>query len=313
MFSTWILEPSSAACRMCSSLPNRILVDAAEDGLRLDRWLKARYPNVSFGEITKLCKKGQFRVDGCRTKAQHRVLKGQEIRVPPFDMFRVTQKAVKSLPEATTSLDMKKLVLYHDEDIIALNKPPKVAVHGGTHIFDHIEAGLGSLKLGYSRPPLLVHRLDRDTSGILLLARSASVAKSLTEMFASHTIEKLYWAAVAGRPGGDIEQGGFGLLDAPLSSIKLNPGFERVDVDWKNGKPAQTCLRLIASTSVDVIDGMTLSKRKEARRSAFRAKRDMEKRGGGKVAVNPGQQNPSAESPGDSTLVWLPLLLTYNF
>jgi 23S rRNA pseudouridine955/2504/2580 synthase len=171
--------------------------EAGADGVRLDRWFKRRWPHLNHVQIQKLARSGQIRVDGARAKPETRLNAGAEVRVPP-------------LPDAPTDGEReglsprdiayaKSLVLYEDEEVLALNKPSGLAVQGGTKTTKHIDRLLSAWGEGLERPRL-VHRLDRDTSGVLLLGKTPAAAARLSGAFAKRKAKKTYWAIVAGNP-----------------------------------------------------------------------------------------------------------------
>jgi len=173
--------------------------DEAEQ--RLDRWFRRQFPQVTQGRLEKLCRKGEVRVDGGRVKASTRVGPGQVVRVPPLpeardDMAARPQPAGPSTAEARALADA---VVFSDDHLIVLNKPPGLAVQGGTGQHRHLVAMLAALRFGRDDDPRLVHRLDKDTSGLLVLARTGAAAVALARSFRSRAVEKIYFAAVAGR------------------------------------------------------------------------------------------------------------------
>ncbi len=173
------------------------------DGQRLDRWFKEQRPGLSFGRLSKLLRTGQVRVDSKRAKADTRLSAGQIIRIPPLELDTLASPATAKsglrtgLSEADRLL-LEQALVYEDDDIVALNKPPGLAVQGGSGTARHLD-GLVSAwrKSGRLR---LVHRLDKDTSGLILLAKSVGAANRLTQAFKTGGIEKTYWAIVVGRP-----------------------------------------------------------------------------------------------------------------
>jgi 23S rRNA pseudouridine955/2504/2580 synthase len=186
-------------------------VSDEEAGIRLDRWFRRRFPRLAYGKLAKLIRTGQVRVDGGRAKPDLRLEAGQRIRVPPLrpdDFKEVPKRAGVSEADATF---LRDLVLYKDEEIIAINKPPGLAVQGGTKTRRHVDAMLDALTFGKAERPRLVHRLDRDTSGVLLLARSAAAAARLAREFQTRHVRKVYWALCAGVP--KLPQG---KIDLPL-------------------------------------------------------------------------------------------------
>ena len=191
-----------------------IEVTEAEGEQRLDRWLKRRFPQLSQIQIEKMCRKGELRVDGGRVKAATRVEPGQTVRVPPVsDAPRPMRE--DGLSQADEAF-IQSCVLWKDEHVIALNKPPGLPSQGGSGQGDrHVDALSEGLKFGYKDKPKLVHRLDKDTSGVLLLARTDRVARRLSEAFRSRATRKIYWAAVAGTPSPKTGTIRFGLVKAP--------------------------------------------------------------------------------------------------
>jgi 23S rRNA pseudouridine955/2504/2580 synthase len=194
-----------------------LTVTEAEGESRLDRWLKKRFPEITQGQVEKLCRTGQIRVDGGRVKASTRVAPGQQVRVPPLPK---SAPATAPKPEAGISeADARMIqaaVLWKDEHIIALNKPPGLPSQGGSGQGGrHVDGLAEALRFGYKDRPKLVHRLDKDTSGVLLLARTDRVARALSEAFRARTTRKIYWAAVAGVPSPKMGTVRFGLVKAP--------------------------------------------------------------------------------------------------
>ena len=188
-----------------------LMVSGDEAEIRLDRWFRRHFPQLTQGALQKLCRTGQVRVDGKRAEAATRLAPGQAIRVPPLPAGPPPAPARRVDPHAEAEL--LRLVLYRDEQLIVLNKPVGLPVQGGPGIIRHLDGMLDSLRLDGERPRL-VHRLDRDTSGVLLLARTPGVAGKLAAAFRGRDVKKTYWAVVAGRP-----VPGEGVIDAPLVRI----------------------------------------------------------------------------------------------
>ena len=180
--------------------------DEAEQ--RIDRWLKRRFPGLAQGQVEKMCRKGDVRVDGGRVKASTRIGPGQVVRVPPFiDKVQAQSESPaksedRTEPKAATALveELRDAVLFRDDHLLVLNKPPGLPVQGGTKLTQHIAGALDGLRFGRQDAPRLIHRLDRDTSGLLVLARTGLAASKLGAMFRTRAVEKIYFAAVAGRP-----------------------------------------------------------------------------------------------------------------
>ncbi len=168
-----------------------------EDGVRLDRWFKRRWPHLNHIQIQKLARSGQIRVDGARAKPDTRLAAGALIRVPPLpDAPAEGDKPGLSARDVAYA---KSLVLYEDEEVLALNKPHGLAVQGGTKTVKHVDRLLSAWGEGLDRPRL-VHRLDRDTSGVLLLGKTPGAAARLSGAFAKRRVKKIYWAIVCGNP-----------------------------------------------------------------------------------------------------------------
>ena len=174
-----------------------IAVDPGEDGVRLDRWFRRRWPHVSQIQIQKLARSGQIRVDGARAKPEQRLAAGEMIRVPPLpDAPRPGDKPGLDPRDIAYA---KSLVIYEDEEVLVINKPSGLAVQGGTKTTKHVDRLLSAWGEGLERPRL-VHRLDRDTSGVLVLGKTPGAAAKLSGAFARRRAEKTYWALVIGNP-----------------------------------------------------------------------------------------------------------------
>jgi 23S rRNA pseudouridine955/2504/2580 synthase len=176
-------------------------VAPGEDGMRLDRWFAAHYPELTHGRLQKLLRTGQVRVDGGRAKANTRIENGQEIRVPPLPQpaGEAPAPGKKTLTDRDIAF-VRSLVMHKDDDILALNKPPGLAVQGGSGTSEHLDRLLDGLTFEKSERPRLVHRLDKDTSGVMLLARSRDAAAKLGRALKHRSASKLYWALVIGLP-----------------------------------------------------------------------------------------------------------------
>jgi 23S rRNA pseudouridine955/2504/2580 synthase len=177
-----------------------IVVAEGEGDQRLDRWLKRRFPQLTQGRIEKMCRKGECRVEGGRVKPSTRLDAGQSVRVPPVpEAERAAPPPRPRISDKDAEM-IRAAVIYKDDHVIALNKPPGLPVQGGSGQARHVD-GLGeALRFGLDENPRLVHRLDKDTSGVLLMARTRAVAADLTAAFRHRETRKIYWAAVAGVP-----------------------------------------------------------------------------------------------------------------
>ena len=192
-----------------------LTVGPGEGDQRLDRWFRRHFPQISQGRIEKMCRKGEIRVDGGRVKPATRIEVGQSIRVPPLPDTEAPPRPPKpSVSDADAAL-IRACVLYRDAHLIALNKPPGLAVQGGSGTDRHLDGMTEALMFGNDERPRLVHRLDRDTSGVLLLGRTREAAAALTAAFRARDTRKIYWAAVAGVPKPRMGTIRFGLVKAP--------------------------------------------------------------------------------------------------
>lgn len=192
-----------------------ITVADGEGQQRLDRWLRRRFPHVSQGRIEKMCRKGELRIDGARVKASTRLIEGQDVRVPPLPYESAPAEPQRRTVSDADAKMIQSCVIYRDDHVLALNKPPGLPVQGGSKQTRHIDALSEALRFDVDEPPRLVHRLDKDTSGVLLLARTRAVAARLTSAFRHRETRKIYWAAVAGVPSPRMGTIRFGLVKAP--------------------------------------------------------------------------------------------------
>ncbi len=218
------------------------IVSTDEDGIRLDRWFKRHYPGLSFGAVSKILRTGQVRLDGKRVKPSDRIAEGQTIRIPPLDASATRPSAGREKRKGLSDDDIREirsLVLYEDDLVIAINKPAGLATQGGPGITRHVDGLLDGLKRKNSdERPRLVHRLDKDTSGILLVARTASAAASLAASFKGRDAHKIYWALVMGVPTPPN-----GKILAPMEKLPGPMGERMVITD--SGKPARTLYSVI--------------------------------------------------------------------
>ena len=212
---------------------SNVLVTSAEENIRIDRWFKRHFPTLSHSFIAKLARTGQVRVDGARVKSSTRLKQGQLVRVPPLkvELKSKKQRNITDLSKDQISF-IRSLVIYMDDDIIVVNKPPGLAVQGGSKTVFHLDGLLDGLKFGGLERPKLVHRLDKDTGGIMLLARNSFSAAQLISSFRNREITKVYWALVVGVPEPRL-----GEINAPISK-KKKFGIEKMSLERRNGAKA---------------------------------------------------------------------------
>ena len=218
-------------------------VEPDETGLRLDRWFKRHYPGIAHGPLEKLLRTGQVRVDGKRAKAGDRLEAGQAIRIPPQVQHAPSRTRAPATVKDDDAAFMRALVLYEDASVIVLNKPPGLPTQGGSGVSRHIDGLLGAIQGNKRQRPKLVHRLDRDTSGVLVVARTATAAAALSESLRRHDARKVYWALTKGVP------------KPPTGVIKLalakegGRGAERMEPAEEGGEGAKS-----ATTHYAVMD-----------------------------------------------------------
>ncbi len=236
------------------STAHTLTVSQDEGDQRLDRWLRRRFPGLGQGMIEKFCRTGQIRVDGHRVKAAQRVEPGMTVRVPPLPREAMSTDRSRSAPGggsgpgADDQRMIQGCVIYRDDHLIVLNKPPGLPSQGGSGQGGrHVDGLAEALRFGAPEKPRLVHRLDRDTSGVLLLARSARVARRMGEAFRHRSTRKIYWAAVAGVPSprrgtiryGLVKAAGHGrggegekMRCVPPGAVESTEGAKRATTDF---------------------------------------------------------------------------------
>ncbi|NQW51325.1 MAG: RluA family pseudouridine synthase, partial [Rhodospirillales bacterium] len=225
-----------------AQVQNRAVTDD-EAGLRLDRWFQRHFPELSHGALQKLLRTGQVRVDGKRAEGKDRIEPGQSIRLPP-GVTNTPAPKPRTVEKPTVSerdaVEIQRMMIHRDDHVIVLNKPPGLAVQGGSGTEKHVDGMLDALRFGFEQRPRLVHRLDKDTSGLLLIARTGQAAKRLTESFRDRETEKLYWAIVVGVPPKKE-----GTVDLPLAKRPGARDRELMQVDEENGLKAVTHFRAV--------------------------------------------------------------------
>ena len=231
-----------------TTVPEKTTLELVVDSssIRLDRWLKTKYPSITQGIIEKLLRQGKIRVGGLKVIAGTRVVSGQKVTLPSDfeELFKQSRKLNQRAEQEVefTSEDkafIESMLIWEDEELLILNKPAGLAVQGGTKTYRHLDGllrGYGKIRRATYR---LVHRLDRDTSGVFVVAKTADMAAQMALAFKQGQIKKMYWAIIQGQP--TIGQG---LIDAPLTK-GFQGDFEKVGVDEKNGKVARTYYRVL--------------------------------------------------------------------
>ncbi|MBV9930951.1 MAG: RluA family pseudouridine synthase [Alphaproteobacteria bacterium] len=212
-----------------------------DDGIRLDRWFKRHLPEASFNIVSRWARTGQLRVDGRRAAPGDRIEAGQTIRVPPAERPADPRPKAQRRPLSADEVAfVNEIVIHRDPQAIVVNKPPGLATQGGTKTKQHLDGLLDGLANDRGERPKLVHRLDKDTSGVLLLARTARAAAFFSKAFSGRTARKVYWALVVGVP--EVRDG---YIDLPLAK-QPGTGGEKMHVDEsEHGLPARTRYRVI--------------------------------------------------------------------
>ena len=217
-------------------------VSEDDDGIRLDRWFKRHVPDVSFNMVSRWARTGQLKLNGKRAAPGDRIEAGQAIQFPPPETTQARVPRPQKEREPLTAEEaelVREMVIHKDANAFVLNKPPGLATQGGTKTHHHLDRLLDGLADEAGNRPKLVHRLDKDTSGALLVARSARAASHFSKSFSGRTARKVYWALVVGVPSAEE-----GLIDAPLAK-QAGTGGEKMHVDIEHGLPAKTRWRVI--------------------------------------------------------------------
>ena len=175
-------------------------VSADEAGMRVDRFLEARFPGLSFSHIQRVIRKGELRVNGKRAQPKQRLEAGQAVRIPPLRLDQPRPRSPENEADAKTRDFLKSITLHEDADVLVLNKPMGLAVQGGSGTTRHLDGMLEVLRDAQGQRPRLVHRLDKDTAGCLLVAKTRFAATALARTFRTRSARKVYWALVAGVP-----------------------------------------------------------------------------------------------------------------
>ncbi len=215
-----------------------------DDGQRLDRFLKKTFPTLTFGDTQKLIRKGQIRINGGRVKQDARLCVGDELRLPPSLQDGGHKPKIQFSQYDRDFIE--DIVLFEDTDLLVLNKPIGLAVQGGSKIKYHLDGLLNSyMKKGVK--PRLCHRLDRDTSGVLILGKTAEATRALTKQFQNHDVQKTYWALT--NPAPTLPNG---TINAPIAKSFIKGDSEIMVHDEENGKDAVTDFEIIERAGKDV-------------------------------------------------------------
>jgi len=219
-------------------------VSEDDNGIRLDRWFKRNLPQIGFATISRWARTGQVRVDGGRTKPEDRLSAGQVLRVPPGGESKHQAPRKRRELSEDDIAEAQAMVIRETPSALVLNKPPGLATQGGSKTTRHVDGLLDAFVPDDETPrPRLVHRLDKDTSGVLLIAKTPGSAASYSRKFAGRSARKVYWALVVGRP--DVNEG---TIDAPLAK-QPGTGGEKMHVDEEEGQSAKTRYRVIDRAS----------------------------------------------------------------
>ncbi|MEP6830892.1 MAG: RluA family pseudouridine synthase [Rhizomicrobium sp.] len=206
-------------------MPEQRTIAEDDDGIRVDRWFSRHFPTLTHGRLEKLLRKGEVRVDGKRAKSADRVVAGQVMRLPPQVIHDKVEERPKPAPVIKTSRRLEDSILYMDKHLFVLNKPSGLATQGGSGLKEHVDGMLDQLSFEKNTRPKLVHRLDRDTSGVLLVARTAQAAAGLSRALAGRDASKIYWALVKGVP-----KQKHGIVKAALAKEGVRGKGERMTV-----------------------------------------------------------------------------------
>src|SRR5262245_53329120 len=172
-----------------------VTVSGDENGMRLDRFFEARFPGLSFSDIQRIIRKGEVRLNGKRADPKDRIETGQQVRIPPLRLGQKPERALSADDEKTRAF-LKSITLHEDDDVLVLNKPMGLSVQGGSGTTRHVDGMLEVLRQPGvdGQRPRLVHRLDKDTAGCLLVAKTRFAAAALAKTFRSRSARKIYWA-----------------------------------------------------------------------------------------------------------------------
>ncbi|WP_336812562.1 RluA family pseudouridine synthase [Bosea sp. MMO-172] len=193
-------QVKAETAQVLSTGVQQLVVTPDENEMRIDRFLEARFPQLSFSHIQRIVRKGELRVDGKRADSKDRLTEGQTVRIPPLKLEEQAERPRSAKADADTIGFLRSITLYEDDDVMVLNKPAGLAVQGGSGTTRHVDQMLEALTAKDGQKPRLVHRLDKDTAGCLVIAKSRFAAATLAKTFRSRAARKVYWALVVGVP-----------------------------------------------------------------------------------------------------------------
>ena len=225
-------------------MPDIIKVSANDDGMRLDKWFKKNRPEISYVLVQKLLRKGAIKLDGKKAKGEKKITKGQEIRIPDIDDLAPKKEKKNPATEQDAKNNLIKNIIYEDKNIFAINKPPGLPSQGGTKVKISVDDMLEYLQEG--EKPKLVHRIDKDTSGVMLLAKNKQAAQKMTAGFKDKDFKKIYWAVVVGTP--DRKEG---IIDLPILAKSSDGKIEKSIID-DDGKKSITYYKVIESAAKEL-------------------------------------------------------------
>jgi 23S rRNA pseudouridine955/2504/2580 synthase len=234
-------QAKAEATETLASGVQTLVVEPDEAGLRVDRFLVARFPQLAFTHIQRIVRKGELRVDGRRAKPNERLEPGNKVRVPPLRLDQPRPARLPAGQEADDRAFLKSITLYEDKDVLVLNKPVGLAVQGGSGTRRHVDGLLEVLRDEEGQKPRLVHRLDKDTAGCLVVAKTRFAASALAKSFRARTTRKIYWALVAGVPR--VRQG---RVSTFLAKEELGEGDARMKVACHGDEGASHALTYYA-------------------------------------------------------------------
>jgi 23S rRNA pseudouridine955/2504/2580 synthase len=239
---------------LAATTVQNVTVAADENGMRVDRFFEARFPGLSFSHIQRVIRKGEVRVNGKRTEPKNRLEAGQTVRIPPLRLDAPKPRVAGNAADQETLDFLKSITLYEDADVMVLNKPMGLAVQGGSGTTRHLDGMLEVLRDAHGQRPRLVHRLDKDTAGCLLVAKTRFAASALAKTFRSRSARKIYWALVAGVP--KVRQGRISTFLA--KEEREQDSFMRVARHGEEGASHAITYYAVVETSGRVLSWLSL-------------------------------------------------------